>query len=84
MKGKEMKRFIAIAFLIFIAGCTTIEYDKEAGTVTYSRLGGTEFDKLEIVRQDNGDLLLEIHKYNSEGASEIVGAAVKAAVEAAR
>ena len=70
-----------LLLVLFLTGCTTIEY----GTFRYvSPPWERRFDRLEVLKDENGDLLVTIENYENKGAAPIVESAVRAAIEAAK
>jgi len=64
---------IAVLMIImFLCGCTSVSYDRSTGRVSYNRIGGVEFRKLEVVR-DGDDVLLNIEQYKTEPLAEVAG-----------
>lgn len=71
-----MKTLLLITLALVLTGCTLVEYEG----ARYMSIGGKEFESLNIVRQDNGDIRIEINKYRKEGVSDIVEGAVRGAI----
>ena len=59
---------IAVLAAIFLAGCTTIEY----GTFKYCSIGGKRFEKLDVLKDENGDILVEITNYKNEDVARSI------------
>ena len=67
--------------MAMLTGCgTTIRYNPETGEIYYHSDTEKEFSNLSILKQVNGDVLIEVNKYKGEGVGPIVGAAVEGAV----
>jgi hypothetical protein len=63
---------LAALAAIFMAGCTTIEY----GTFKYQSIGGRKFEKLEVLKDGNGDILVEITNYQNEDTVRSIAAGI--------
>ena len=53
---------------VILTGCTTIEY----GTFKYKSFGGKKFEKLEVLKDGNGDILVEITNYQDEDTARSI------------
>ena len=88
--GGDMKDFlivliftIIIFFIIALSGCTTVRYNPETHEVFFQTpVFDRSIDKLSITKLENGDVLIEIENYATEGMAPVVAAAVRAALDA--
>ena len=68
----DMGAKLILIIALLLTGCgTTIRYNPETGEVYYNSNTGKEFSNLAILRQANGDVLLEVNKYKGEGVPPI-------------
>ncbi len=71
-----------ILLALILGGCgTTIRYNPETGEVYYHSDTGKEFSDLSIIKQANGNILIEVNKYKGEGIGSIVEGAVRGAIQ---
>ena len=75
-------KVLLITLALLLGGCgTTIRYNPETGEVYYHSDTGKEFSNLSIIKQANGDVLVEVNKYKGDGIGPIVEGAVRGAIK---
>lgn len=81
---RHLTALMLILVVALLGGCMSIAYDNpETGQrVSVNRLGSTRMEGLTIRKDADGNVVVEINGYQSEGTA-LVEAATKAAVSAA-
>ena len=78
---KTLFIWAVICILIMCASCTTIKYNPDTHDVFFQTpVFARTIDALSITKLENGDVLIEMKAYKTEGMAPVVAAAVEAAV----